>query len=163
MAQPSPYIAENTIQLDVAHSSSYLEGIANSEIYPGMLVQQEGVATPNTWRHYQHAVAAGFTWTERVFAIENVHEGKTIYDPYQIGDRLMMRVARPGDVFLTKIQGAIGGLQYGTALVPNQYDLPDGWLWIWEVGDVAPVIAVSTERDTDFAANKPRWTAVRMI
>ncbi len=161
----SPYLSENTIQLDVSHSSPYLEGYAWAPIYPGQFVQQNIGTVVDRYQSYLTDTIELKHWGERIIAIENVHEGKTIHDPYEDGERVMMRVLRPGDMVLSRVAGPTVPLFYGSGLTLDQESPPGpgGYLLVWDSLNLAPAVAISQEQDPDLVAGANRWTAVRIM
>lgn len=86
--------SNNTIQLDISESSPRLEVEAGVEtIVPGMLVE---FWSPNKVK--RHSVANGTV--AKMFAVENVYMGGAIDDAYALGDKVMIRFCRPGDLVL---------------------------------------------------------------
>lgn len=72
----------------------YEEGIADDAITPGMLVQINATGGERHWK--RHAVAGGDG--ERLFAIEDSLQGKTIDDVYAAGSLVRAVAAHRGDV-----------------------------------------------------------------
>jgi hypothetical protein len=95
----SIYEDNNTIEYKVSLYSPYEELTASLQpIYPGFLCQQSALEEV-----LPHLTADGTA--ERLIAVENSsYRGKTIYDRYEVGERVMLRIGRSGDVFLCAVQ-----------------------------------------------------------
>lgn len=86
--------SNNIIDLDVNAVAKRLEAIASAITTPGRLmrIQSNGEFAPNTGGPTQPV--------EKVFALHDWMQGKTIDDDYAVGDRLRMLVPLPGDTVL---------------------------------------------------------------
>ncbi len=156
----SPNLLNNTIALTTLSPQQHEEGTAASVIYPGMPVR---LTTAVGEQHsYVQATGGAFKYFERIFAVENIYEGKSITDSYSIGEHIMLKKAYPGDVFFTKIVAVLQtAISVSTPLYPSG---GEAWFEEWDPTDPnqAPFpIALSLEED--LAPVFPRWTAVRII
>jgi hypothetical protein len=104
-------LSNNTVQVAVSKKSKFLEPIAFDEIYPGMLLAWIGEDLVR-----KHNVSSGVL--EAIFATENVYHGKTIFDPYPAGYRVMARLCRHGDEFIAWA-AAGSSVNYADHLVSN--------------------------------------------
>lgn len=92
---------DTVTSIEVAINGRFLEGVAASEIYPGMLVK--------------HSLTSEFDpifvlpdVSESILpliAIENCSSGKNITVPYTIGNIVYVRHCLPGDVFWGHVVG----------------------------------------------------------
>lgn len=147
----SESLANHTIALDLDLSDKYEELRAGGTIFPGQLVY---VSTSQQVE--KHATAGAEA--ERLFVVENVYEGKTMYQEYTLNERVMMRICHAGAVILTKLTSGIGGnVLYSMPLASDG----TGWLREHQVTDTAPALAISLEED--IGATFPRWTRIRIL
>ncbi len=151
MASQSPDLVNKTISVDVSKASHYEEGKAATELYPGM------VAFLGVGGEYWKANTSTIFYYLPIFVVENPYEGKSITDSYAISEHVMMRVARRGDLILTKITSmAAPILDPGTRLATSD----TGFLRDWVIGDQHPV---AESMEEDLSPSFPRWTTVRII
>lgn len=94
-------LINNTVQLSISEESPYIEGIAGEDtIAPGHLMKLNADGT-----YVRHNDADGAA--EPLFAVENIYKGEgpefLVY-PYNTGDRVLMRLCRPGDILLAFLE-----------------------------------------------------------
>ena len=153
MAKPGKI--NNTIMVSVGADSPYLEGIADEIIYPGMLL-----TLINSVGHYSLAHGTGDTYSP-LFAVENPYEGKGVDDPYAIGERMMMRYGRTGDIFLTKIAYSAVSLVYcGQPLISAGDTHTAGWFKDVELADDGVPVGYCIDAEIS-SPSFPEW--VRMV
>jgi hypothetical protein len=94
----SAFLGNNTISYKVSLSSPFQELTCTAgPIYPGYLCEQVGSDSVSG-----HSIAD--EPAETMFAVENSqYRGKTIYDRYEVGERVMLRVCRKGDIILAAV------------------------------------------------------------
>ena len=145
----SSSLINNTIALSVSPSSAFIESFAGFQLYPGMLITFGPSGSDKYWPSSE--VGDEYSPT---FAVENPYEGKTIYDPYEAESRVMIRLGRTGDVFLTKVTDMLGAnLLYGDRLISNG----DGWFKKWVAGDESWTVR---SMEYEVSPTLPRWTRV---
>lgn len=92
--------------------AQFEEGTAAGTITPGHLVAQD-----SSGNYVVHPAADGPA--EKLFALEDALQGKTISDDYSSGDRVFMVVAAPGDIVYAWLSG-------GESVTPNEYLASNG-------------------------------------
>ncbi len=92
-------MSENRIMLTNEYRQEEMLA-GTSGIYPGMLLEQTS-ATANTCR--AHSVQG--ECAERMFAVEDALQGKTVDDVYTSGARVSIALVPPGGVVLAMIEG----------------------------------------------------------
>jgi hypothetical protein len=128
----------NTIQLQIGITSPYKEFYAAvTAVTPGMLLKRLSEFDART-----HNNAGGDA--ERLFAVENPYQGGDIYTNYAVGDRMMCRICRPGDVVLAWVTNAVA-LPFGNFLQSNG----DGTLTVSGTSNPEGIVAVLDEAYTD--------------
>jgi hypothetical protein len=150
------YTNRNVIGLQISASSPYLEGeVVATDILPGMLCQEHHV-TPTS---APGLTLAGFdNWdSERIFAQENLYHGRTIHDPFLIGERAHTRICRAGDVVLAW-WGDTGYPSFGDFLGSKGNGTLRG---IAVFGN--PVLAISLEEWTEAPATLPARLRIRVL
>lgn len=144
-------ILNNTIELHVSNTSPHVEGIVapTNTVYPGMLCQYSGVGIA------PYAVAGDRS--ETLIAVENGYSGGTIFSPYEEETRVMMRIMRPGDIFLTYVTD-----EASSSILAGGSIVSDGAGW-FKVKTLATEVAVAISLETVSLSDFPRWTRVRAI
>ena len=89
------------------------EGVAAGAIKPGQFVKLD-----SDGKYVVHATALGFG--EKIIAVEDALQGKTINDAYAANDRVSVAILHPGCEVAAYINaGANGNIAIGDHLVPD--------------------------------------------
>jgi hypothetical protein len=90
----------------------YEEAPALAALSPGHLLMKD-----STGKIKKHNAAGGRA--ERLWAIEDALQGKTITDAYAADDIVRHQVAFPGDLMLSRVPAAAAAIVFGDALISN--------------------------------------------
>jgi hypothetical protein len=85
---------------------------SSGAIKPGYLIDLDPTGTV-----IPHATSGGFA--ERLIAIEDRHQGRTINDAYADGDIVFHHIAEPGDELLIVLKGGSAAVVIGDYLMSN--------------------------------------------
>lgn len=155
----SPSLLNHTISLSTLSPTQHEEGTVRiAPIEPGMLVFLD--AYPSNLLAYQKQDSSTRKFFEKIFAVENKYGGGSITDTYEVGERIMLQKAYPGDIFLTKITSVlVTDVEIGMPVYPDA----GGWVREWDSTDPLERDPIGVCVEGDQNPTFPRWTAIRVI
>jgi hypothetical protein len=154
------YSDNNTIALKIdsigGAGSSYDEVGCTVAITPGHLCE---MADDNSGGRIVRPHSSSGHPAEKMFAVENGYVGGGISDVYAIGERVYLRICRPGDLVLAWLAGTVGTTYVGQYLTSNA----DGTLRFYsEVTDEPGcIVCVAYEKITNTGSDQR--IAIRIV
>lgn len=105
----APYLAN---RIDLITEGRQVEEVANAAFYPGHLLERM-----STGKVRKHSSAGGYA--QRLFALGDTLQGKTIYDVYAANDHVQTLQCMPGDVIKARLPANAAAIVIGDLLISN--------------------------------------------
>ena len=154
------HAGNNTIALKMdmvgGAGSTYDESICTVAITPGFLCEanDEGQGGRRVRPHSTSGHPA-----ENLFAVEEAYQGRGIGDAYAIGERVYLRIGRPGDLVLAWLDSLVPKTFVGQFLTSNG----DGQLRFYEESTDEPGCIVCTAYEQLENTGSDQRIAVRIV